>query len=268
MKFSVITVCWNAENTIDDTLTSIVKQKNNDFEIIIVDGLSSDKTLFKVKEIISKNNFPESRCKIISEKDRGVFDAMNKGIKNANGEYVLFMNCGDSFYNDDILDQFNDAIDRGENADVYYGNTLMEFYEGSGIFHDGEDTPRNSIMPFIHQSAITKREILLNHPFDLSYTICADLELYHWMRKQKYSFIHEDFIASRYDAKEGLSENNPLRIRRERDRILGIDKTSGYHLRKLIQRCTIGLIQPIKRMAPRFLLNYYFKKKKTYIDWL
>lgn len=265
---SVITVSWNAQATIQSTLKSIINQNSENFEIVIVDGGSNDNTVLVVKELLESSGFDNSRFTIVSEPDHGVYDAMNKGVRLSKGEYVLFMNCGDRFFNNEVISNFERAIGRGENADVYYGNTLMEFYEGTGVFHDDESTPRNRVMPFIHQSAITKRSMLLEHPFDLQYRICADFDLYYWMRNKGCRFIHEDFIVSCYDAKEGLSENNPLLIRRENDRIRGIDKTPHYGLRKIIQRCTIGLIQPIKDYAPRWLLNYYFRKKKTYIEWV
>lgn len=268
MKFSIITICYNAEYLIKQTLLSEISQKYNDFEIVIVDGKSTDKTLEIIQETVSFYDFPKERISIISEKDNGVYDAMNKGVRVASGEYLIFMNCGDSFYDNDVLLNFDKAISRGDNADVYYGNTLMVFYEGTGVFHDDENTPRNKVMPFIHQSAITRRECLIEHPYNLSYRICADFELYYWMRNNHKVFIHENFVVSRYDAKEGLSENNPLLIAREKDRIQGLDKHRNYWIKKIIQRCTIGLIQPIKDYAPRRLINKYLKSKKTYIDWL
>ena len=88
------------------------------------------------------------------------------------------------------------------------------------------------------------------------------------MRMTGCKFHYEPFIVSIYDAKEGLSENNPLIIAFERDEILGIDKRKHYWIRKIVLHCTVGLIQPIKNIAPRFLLNFYFRKKKSYIKWL
>lgn len=268
MRFSVITICWNAANVIEETILSIINQEYEDYELIIIDGKSSDNTLEIVNNTLKRSNFPSSKIHILSERDNGVFDAMNKGVKIAKGDYVIFMNCGDSFYNKSVLYNFSKAIDQGENGDVYYGNTLMSFYEGRGIFHDDETIHRNAIMPFIHQSAMTKHDILLKHPFDLTYRICADFELYHWMREQKYHFIHNDFIVSCYDAKEGLSENNPLLIRLEKDRVQRLDKNKNYWLRKIMYSFTIGLIQPIKNVAPRWVLNIYFRRKKKYIQWL
>lgn len=268
MKISVITISWNAANTIEGTLTSTLNQNCEDFEIIIVDGGSTDATLDIVARLVKSTSFPSSRIKIISEKDKGVYDAMNKGCNLAEGEYVLFMNCGDEFYDNTVLSKFVDVINRGEDYDVYYGNTLMDFYEGKGIYHEEEGSLINPVMPFIHQSAITKTTVLLKHPYDLSYKICADFELYYWMRKNGFKFKHEDFIVSNYDAKEGLSENNPLMIRRETDLIQGISDNPNYKFTKIFQKCTIGLIQPIKDIAPRWMLNKYFRWRKKHIIWV
>jgi len=265
---SVITISWNAEKEIVETVKSILNQDKVKFEFIVIDGASNDQTVATVWQLINESKFHPEHFEIISEPDNGVFDAMNKGVKLAKGDYVIFMNCGDRFYDNYVLMAFENAIARGEDADVYYGNTLMVFYEGKGFFHDDETSIRNPIMPFIHQSAITRRNILLKHPFNLNYRICADFELYHWMRNNGYRFNHENFTVSIYDAREGLSEKNPLLIRREKDRVIGRNKEKNYWLTKIIQCLTIGMIQPIKDYAPRKLLNYYFRQKKTYINWI
>lgn len=241
-------------------------QTSDAYEYIVVDGASRDNTVTKVCSLVDNLKFPIDRFTIVSESDKGVYDAMNKGVQLAKGEYVLFMNGGDSFYDENVINNFVDSLSRLP-VDAIYGNTMIEFYEGKGVFHDDEDNNRNSIMPFIHQSVIVRRSLLMKHPFDLSYRICADNEFFYWMRQSGCTFLHENFIVSNYDAREGLSENNPFLIEIEKDRITGRNKQSHYWLRKIILRCTKGIIQPIKDFAPRSLLNWYFRRKKTYIDW-
>ena len=264
---SVITITYNAESYIDGTVRSILGQSNLDFQFVLVDGLSKDNTIGKVKELIEEFSFPKERLIIVSEKDKGVYDAMNKGVSLAKGEYIIFMNGGDSFYDLTVLDKFEAVVSRVD-ADAYYGNTMMEFYEGKGVLHDNEERHRNSVMPFIHQSVIVKRDLLLKHPFDLKYKILADNEFFFWMRTNGYKFHYENFIVSNYDAREGLSENNPYQIELERDAIMGKNNIPFYFLRKFKLRLTKGLIQPIKDFAPRKLLNMYFLRKKNYIDWV
>lgn len=98
-KLSIITVCYNAENEIARTIESVLKQTFNDFEYIIVDGASTDSTLNIV------NSYKSSIQQIISEPDKGIYDAMNKGIKMANGEWVIMMNAGDLFASNTVLEE-------------------------------------------------------------------------------------------------------------------------------------------------------------------
>ena len=263
---SVITVCYNAEQLIEGTLRSTLQQKDDQYELIIVDGLSRDKTLNVAKQIIEEFEFPETRYRILSERDNGIYDAMNKGVKLAKGDYVIFMNCGDSFNNPNVLSTL-ETFSQRNNADAIYGDTRIQFYEGTGLYC-GEIGNGDDIMPFSHQSIIVKREHLINHPFDTSYKILADREFFTWMRNNKLTFAHCDVVVSNYDAREGLSENNPLKMAFERDRLTGKVNSKFYFIRKFILTCTIGLIQPIKRLCPRKILNIYFRKKRKFIQWI
>lgn len=263
---SVITVSYNAEKFIEETLRSILSQKEDNFELIIVDGLSKDNTINIAKQIIKEYKFSETRYKIVSEKDSGIYDAMNKGVKLAKGDYIIFMNCGDSFNNPNVLSTL-EVFSQKNDADAIYGDTCIQFYEGTGLYRGAKGNGDN-IMPFSHQSIIVKREHLINHPFDTSYKILADREFFTWMRKMGFTFAHCDVIVSNYDAREGLSENNPLRMAFERDRITGKANNKFYFIRKFILTCTIGLIQPIKRLCPRWILNIYFRKKRKFIQWI
>lgn len=265
---TVITITYNAESIICETVRSIIKQQNCHFEFILVDGASTDNTVTIVTNEISSAKSENCVCRIVTEKDKGIYDAMNKGVRLANGDYIIFMNGGDTFFSNDVLMSFEKAISLNPDLDVYYGDTMMHFYEGTGVLRDDENSTRNPTMPFIHQSVIVKKERLLQHPFDTSYKICADLEFFHFLRQHKATFFHCPFIVSNYDAKEGLSENNPLKIAYEYDRIFGKNKAKHYWVRRLWLRCTVGLIQPIKNLAPRCILNYYFKRKKKHISWL
>jgi len=114
MKISVITISYNAENTIEKTLKSIKNQSYNNIEHIIIDGGSKDSTL----EIC--NSFSHE-AKIISELDNGVYDAFNKGLKLATGDVVGFLNADDTFYNENSIQDIVDAFSINE-TDIVYGN--------------------------------------------------------------------------------------------------------------------------------------------------
>lgn len=115
MDFSVVTVCFNSEKTIKETICSVLRQKNVNFEYIIIDGGSSDSTLDIVK------SFNDPRIKFISEKDKGLYDAMNKGINMANGSIVAIINSDDVYVNDSVLDKVKSKMER-EHADIVSGH--------------------------------------------------------------------------------------------------------------------------------------------------
>ena len=154
-KISIITVVFNGESLIERTIKSVLEQTFASIEYIIVDGLSNDGTLSIAKQ------YSSSITKIISEKDHGIYDAMNKGLKMATGNYILFLNAGDELYAKDTLSKvFENFI----NADVYYGNTAITNNKGD-VVADRRLTPPLRLtwksfkfgMCVSHQSFIAKR---------------------------------------------------------------------------------------------------------------
>ena len=113
MKISIITVCFNAEDTISDTIQSVLSQDYEDVEYIIVDGKSTDRTL---KIIQSK----QKRIKLISEKDQGIYDAMNKGINIASGDVIGILNADDVYKNKQVLSEVMNAFKN--NVSIVYGD--------------------------------------------------------------------------------------------------------------------------------------------------
>jgi glycosyltransferase involved in cell wall biosynthesis len=118
--FSIITIVYNGESLIDLTMQSVLNQSFTQYEYIVIDGLSQDNTL----ELI-KNNFDKYPLSIrwISEKDKGLYDAMNKGLKMAKGDFVFFLNAGDCFLSDDVLEKLAALIT--PTTDVLYGETML-----------------------------------------------------------------------------------------------------------------------------------------------
>ena len=117
--FTIITVTFNAESTISPTLKSIENQTFTDFQYLVVDGLSQDATLDVVKKAGIKN------ADIICEKDSGLYDAMNKGIHYAKGQYLIFLNAGDSFHAPDTLQKIASTIKQNGYPDITYGQTFL-----------------------------------------------------------------------------------------------------------------------------------------------
>lgn len=169
MKLSIITVVRNAEKTIEKTIESVINQTYDDYEYIIVDGCSTDAT----NEIIE--TYLERISKYVSEPDVGIYDAMNKGIGFASGEWIYFLGADDILYCDDIL-QLVFANDYNDD-DVIYGSVLLK---SSGIIFDGEFSYEKlcSKSP-CHQAVFYRKELFERYgTFDLKYRTTADYVLH------------------------------------------------------------------------------------------
>lgn len=123
-KFSIITVTYNAGKVLEDTIQSVITQTYKNVEYILVDGGSTDNTLSII------NQYRSMIQQVISEPDRGLYDAMNKGIKMATGDYICFLNAGDAFHEDDTLQQMVHSLTENALPDVLYGETAIVDEEG------------------------------------------------------------------------------------------------------------------------------------------
>jgi glycosyltransferase involved in cell wall biosynthesis len=170
-KLSVITVVYNGVKDIERTMLSVLNQTYSNIEYILVDGLSNDGTL----EVINKYT---DRIKLISEKDEGIYDAMNKGLAIATGDYVLFMNSGDEIYAPDTVAKVFAAAD---DADIYYGETEMIDDSGKSLGQRRHKAPVALTwrsfrygMSVSHQAIYIKRA--LAEPYDRRYHLSADID--------------------------------------------------------------------------------------------
>jgi glycosyltransferase involved in cell wall biosynthesis len=172
-KVSFITVVFNNRENLEKTITAIRNQKYTNTEIVIIDGGSTDGTL----EIIAKNK--DVIAYSISEKDNGIYDAMNKGLRAAMGDYVWFMNSGDTPSDDDTL---INVFMTEKDGDVYYGDTEMIDDEGKSFGKRTLKIPPEELnwkkmidgMVVSHQSLIVKREIC--GEYDINYRFVADID--------------------------------------------------------------------------------------------
>ncbi len=169
---SVITVVYNNVRDIERTMLSVINQTYTSMEYIIVDGLSTDGTL----DVINK--YRERVAKLISEKDEGIYDAMNKGLAAATGDYVLFMNSGDEFY---ATDTVTNVFAAAPNADIYYGETEMMNSELQSLGRRRHKAPDHFTwrsfkygMSVGHQAIYIRRSI--TGPYDRRYQLSADID--------------------------------------------------------------------------------------------
>jgi len=167
--FSIISVCYNCQNKVRQTIESLREQTYNNFEYIVIDGDSLDQTIYEVEKLTNGFN----RVMIVSEKDKGIYDAMNKGVIRALGEYIFFLNMGDVFHDANVL--MDVAKEISDNEDIYYGDICKT--DGSQIIQKNKATLNWTIFReymICHQSIFARRQLLLNEPFDLEYKICSD----------------------------------------------------------------------------------------------
>lgn len=163
--FSVITVVYNGQLSIGSTIQSVLLQKFENYEYIIIDGLSEDNTFNIINSYL-----PNSKIKLISEVDSGIYDAMNKGIKMAQGENLIFLNSGDTFFDTETLENVSKKISETE---ILVGSTLYKYKNAVKMVNPYDLKFIKRGMIFNHQSAFYKRTILKNYPFDLSYPISS-----------------------------------------------------------------------------------------------
>lgn len=217
-KLSIVTVCFNEEKDIGRTCESIIFQTYKDYEWIVVDGNSKDETLQIVKK------YRDNITNLISENDTGVYDAMNKGIRVARGEYLLFLNGGDYFFADDVLEK---VFGQGEfNVDILYGDCCIFNKDGSKrVFNFPKKISKNYFINnnINHQSTFIKKELFDKYgSYDESYRILADYEKWLCFMSNNVSFKKMPFAVAYYKGFNGLSSSEETKKEslKEKERIL------------------------------------------------
>jgi len=169
---SIITIVYNNVRDIERTMLSVLYQSYAHIEYIVIDGASNDGTL----EIIQR--YQDRLAKVVSEKDAGIYDAMNKGLALASGDYVLFMNSGDELYAPDTVEN---VFDTAPNADIYYGETEMYNEAWQSIGKRRHSVPEKFTwksfrfgMTISHQAIYIRRT--LTEPYDRQYELSADID--------------------------------------------------------------------------------------------
>lgn len=216
MKLSVVTICFNAEAEIERTIKSVIEQDYPNIEYIVIDGKSTDKTV----ELIKK--YDKKITKWISQPDKGLYDAMNKGLKIATGNYIVFMNAGDQFYDNQTVSSIFASAPTPQ--DVYYGETVIVDNTGNEIGMRRLSAPNQLSwksfkrgMRVSHQSFIAKKE--LAPLYDLNYKFSADFDWCLKILKKSEKICNTNIIITRY-LDGGLTKHNLLPSLKERYKIM------------------------------------------------
>ena len=233
-KFSIITVTYNAAAVIEDTLQSVITQTYKNIEYIIIDGASTDRTM----EIIGR--YRKHIHTVVSEPDRGLYDAMNKGIRLATGDYVCFLNAGDELHEDDTLQLIVHSLTGLAGLpDVIYGRTAIVDEEGHFLRMRRLEPPENLTwhsfrqgMLVCHQAFFARRDHAV--PYDLRYRFSADFDWCIRVMKQSHTLHNTHLVLIDY-LNEGMTTRNHRASLRERFRIMyrhyGYVQTILLHLK-------------------------------------
>lgn len=204
---------YNSEHAIEAAINSILSQTFGDFEIIIIDGASTDRTM----GIVRNYSETDQRVTFISEKDKGIYDAMNKGISIARGEWLYFMGSDDRLHNNNVLALIFAEIEI-DRLDVIYGNVFSPHFNG---IYDGEFDDRKIYEKNIcHQAVLLRKKIFgITGPFDIRYKGHADWDHnLKWFLNPAIKKKYVDVIFAEY-GEGGYSSLNPdQKFAEEKDR--------------------------------------------------
>ncbi|WP_194091529.1 glycosyltransferase family 2 protein [Vibrio hibernica] len=255
-KLSIVTICYNAEKDLPNTIKSVIDQGYKNVEYIIIDGGSSDNSLDIIKYYEELALSRGIVYKWLSERDQGIYDALNKGISLATGEWINFMNAGDRFVDSNVL--LDIAPFLLESDDIVYGNTIDKLNDQNNRYSRAktvDELYKGSI--FCHQSCFVRLALHKEYPFNLNYNICADFDFFFRMYILGKRFKHVDKYIAIYDL-NGISSNN-LAYLKEMKSIVRYFKgkkahawyfyylnaifTLKYHLKKLLPSSLVVYIK-------------------------
>ena len=229
MNVTIITVCRNHAKELEKTIQSVENQTWQKKEYIVIDGASTDETL----EVIQQHG--DSITQWISEPDQGIYDAMNKGIRLAQGQWVIFMNAGDTFASTDTLQR---VFQESQEADVIYGDVIKWEHVKKA------EPPHNANrMFFCHQSAFVKTSCLREFPFDTRHRMSADFKQIKQLYLSGKSFRQLDFPVAVFDT-QGVSNTS---------------RSAGLYDNIRVIRETDSFWEQV-RLLPRLYFTYLFCK--------
>lgn len=266
-NITVVTVCRNAKEDLEKTITSVLKQSYKDMEYLIIDGVSTDGSVELIKQYAHEFALRGISFRWVSESDTGTYDAMNKGAKLAKGKWLNYMNAGDTFYSETTLEQIF-VHDIPAQTGVLYGDTWQQYDFGAGVAREADFLKSSAaVMPFCHQSCLVLTKLMQEHPFDTTYRIIADHDFFYRLRKLEVKFVYLPIVIAAYNAQYGLSANNPLTLHVEKLRVYRLHQRWYYPFLLLKVYLRYGWIAGFKKYMPSAITNAWMKhKRRAYIQ--
>lgn len=220
--FSILVVALNPGEKLEATIGSILCQDYKGYEILVKDGMSSDGSIEKIQEKygLRKSGLrefvsQENRLRLLRCSDRSIYDAMNQAAESARGDYVLFLNCGDLFYDEHVLRHAAEMIQKkkSEKPCIFYGNTFHG--QAKAVVHSAPEITGFTCYRNIpcHQSCFYDRRLFGEKKYDLEYRIRADYDHFLWCYYRRGAeMVYMDMVVSSYEG-GGYSEDRKNRAR-------------------------------------------------------
>lgn len=228
MKVSIITVVFNGRNSIEDTIRSVINQSYSSFEYICVDGGSTDGTVALLE------SYRKYFSHLLVEPDSGIYYAMNKGVDLAVGDWVIFMNSGDTFYDSLVLERVFSYERSFHNIGVVFGDFVLKSVVG--IREVRTKDPFFKQKSFIknkgicHQSVFVRTKLARRFPFDVNFRISADFKMLYNLYYHGFRFYHVPEFVCFYSVDQGKSKENQVLAWKEDAMITGIFKSFRFKL--------------------------------------
>ncbi len=269
MRFTVYTTCYNAGAKLNKTIQSVLAQTYADYEIIIKDGKSTDgcvDDLLQDPEVTA--GVASGSIRLMVEPDHGVYDGMNQALSWIKGDYVIFMNCGDTFFDENVLlkvSAFIESQKEEKKFDILYGDVFCENRNGidaAPTTIDGFTCYRN--IP-CHQACFYKRELFAEKQYDTTLKIRADYDHFLWcIYEQKASTAYVGFTVAAYEG-DGISEARQNEKMDAKEHELVIHRyMSGKEIARYKTIMNLTLLPFRKKLAQsRIFSKAYHKVKKT-----
>ncbi|MDE7206354.1 MAG: glycosyltransferase [Lachnospiraceae bacterium] len=269
MKFSIIIVCLNAGERLGATVESVLGQTYENYEIVLKDGGSTDGSVEALSLLAQ-----DKRLHIFRKKDSGIYDAMNQAVELAQGDYFIFMNAGDGFYDSTVLDKVSRVIlEKDHKPDIVYGN----------LYHKGLSTVINAspeINDFVcyrnvpcHQTFFYKRDMFAERAYDPAYNVRADYEHFLWcFYEKKAEICYVPVTVATYEG-GGYSEtkeNKKRSAKQHREitvKYMGKKKAGKYRLIMLLSLAplrTVAANNKYLSVGYNKLKALFYKRKQVY----
>jgi len=229
MKITVVSVVLNAANNIEKTITSVINQTYNNIEYIVIDGKSTDGTIDILKKYETKIS------KLLIEKDNGLYHAMNKALDIATGDFLIFLNSGDTLLSPDVIEGVAQSINN-RNA-VYYGDVVMLNADKKKAFFFGGRFGKHRLCfkNICHQSIFYPKNVYRTHLYDLNYRIFADYMYNITLKAEHVKFIYLNSLISFFEL-GGLSHAGDALLTKNKGRIILQKFGLYYYLYYLLKK--------------------------------